>query len=87
MEEGISNAIRHGEAANISIALSPMQDGRGAAVQVVIVDDGKGLMPGNAGMGTALLDQACPGHWTLTQNAEGGCTLSATIQRVATGMP
>jgi len=55
--------------------------------RVVIVDDGKGLMPGNAGMGTALLDQACPGHWTLTQNAEGGCTFSATIQRVATGMP
>jgi signal transduction histidine kinase len=81
VEEGISNAIRHADALNVSIAVTPAvaHQGEGPGVTACIVNDGKDLGEFTAGMGMAMLDESCPGHWSLTPNAAGGCTLTATL--------
>lgn len=67
VEEGISNAIRHGDATTIWIALSGTAD---SAIRVVITDNGSGLGDGvTPGLGSTFLDRA--GAWSLTGGAEG----------------
>jgi signal transduction histidine kinase len=61
VEEGLTNAIRHGAATAISVSVGA--DGGG--VVVVVADDGTGPKEGTAGLGSALLDQATGGAWSL----------------------
>jgi PAS domain S-box-containing protein len=50
-QEAVLNAVRHGKARNVSITLSPHEDGSALAVQ----DDGSGfLMAGNARVGMGI---------------------------------
>ena len=67
VEEGISNAIRHGDATTIWIALSETAE---SAIRVVITNNGSGLGDGvTPGLGSTFLDRA--GAWSLTGGAEG----------------
>lgn len=61
VEEGLTNAIRHGEATAISVSVGVEFGG----VVIVVADDGTGPKESTAGLGSALLDQATGGAWTL----------------------
>lgn len=57
VSEGVSNAIRHGKARNVSVKFS-LEDQ--AFVSIEVLDDGIGLASNiNPGLGSALLDQIC----------------------------
>ena len=62
VEEAISNAIRHGGASHIDISVASESDG---SVRVVVDDDGRGPGGGVPGIGTAYLQQASAGRWSL----------------------
>jgi hypothetical protein len=64
VEEGVSNAIRHGDATHIIIRVERTIDG---ALMIEIEDDGIGPSGGSPGVGSALLDQATGGEWSLTR--------------------
>ena len=64
VEEGVSNAIRHGDATHIIIRVERTIDG---ALLIEIEDDGTGPSGGAPGVGSALLDQAAGGEWSLTR--------------------
>lgn len=63
VEEGVSNAIRHGKATFITIVVSPRPDG---TCDVEITDNGTGPRGGKPGIGSALLQQSSGGDWSLT---------------------
>jgi signal transduction histidine kinase len=62
VEEGISNAIRHGKATRIDIVVSTRPDG---TCDVEITDNGTGPQGGKPGIGSALLHQSSAGAWSL----------------------
>jgi len=72
VEEGLSNAIRHGGAKAISVRVSEGQEGSasGGDVVVVIEDNGSGPGSGNAGLGSSLLDSVSQ-TWELTATGSG----------------
>lgn len=74
VEEGLSNAIRHGGAGSIRVAVS--RDGED--VQVVIDDDGTGPIQVIPGLGSSLLDSVSA-HWSLTPRSPGA-RLEVTLQ-------
>lgn len=61
VEEGLTNAIRHGQATAIWVSVG-VEDG---GLVVVVADDGAGPSAAEAGLGSALLDQATGGDWSL----------------------
>jgi signal transduction histidine kinase len=75
VEEGISNAVRHGDADALWISL--MLDAPGD-LTIEIVDNGRGISAGTAGMGSALLTQATSGRWSLAETPQG-TMLAATL--------
>lgn len=66
VEEGLSNAVRHGNASLIHVHIS---EGVGTAV-VLLHDNGTGPAGGCPGLGSSLLD-ALSEDWTLSGSAEG----------------
>ena len=75
VEEGISNSIRHGKATKIEIRVT----GRNLEeIEVVIIDNGVGFSKIKSGIGTALLQQATKGDWSLISN-HGTTVLKATV--------
>jgi len=70
VEEGISNAVRHGHAKNISIELTKAWSN---SIDVEIRDDGIGPQNGEPSLGSALLTQATSGHWSLKRREN--CTI------------
>ena len=76
VEEGISNAIRHGKATRIDIVVTTRPDG---TCDVEITDNGTGPQGGKPGIGSALLHQASAGAWSLTA-LDRGSRLVATVQ-------
>jgi signal transduction histidine kinase len=75
VEEGISNAIRHGEAGDISVTITTDPDG---SIRIVIVDDGHGPTENSPGIGSAFLTQATQGHWSLSASLYGS-QLNASV--------
>ena len=67
VEEGITNAVRHGGATAVSIDIG--LDERGICVR--IVDNGLGPTLGSPGLGSAILDHATGGNWSLTTGSSG----------------
>ena len=61
VEEGLTNAIRHGAANAISVSVGAEAGG----VAVIVADDGTGPKESTAGLGSAFLDQATGGNWSL----------------------
>ena len=76
VEEGISNAVRHGHARNISIKLSKISHN---LISIGILDDGLGPQNGEPSLGSALLTQASDGIWSL-EKFENGTLLHLQIQ-------
>jgi signal transduction histidine kinase len=72
VEEGISNAIRHGRAKKIVIAVKRVSPD---SISVKILDNGVGPQNGQPSMGSALIGQASGGNWTL-EAVENGTLLS-----------
>jgi signal transduction histidine kinase len=77
VEEGISNAVRHGGATEIDISVSLTAEN---AVEVLVTDNGRGLANGSMGVGSAIIENASGGHWNLRAR-DRGCILSAQIQK------
>jgi signal transduction histidine kinase len=75
VEEGVSNAIRHGDATHIIIRVERTIDG---ALLIEIEDDGTGPTDGAPGVGSALLDQAAGGEWSLNRT-DGTTRLRALV--------
>ncbi len=74
-EEGISNAVRHGHARQVTIVYAPRTGG----YLMEVSDDGLGLIPGSTtGMGSALLSEVSGGDWSLTRDVQ----LHRTVLRI-----
>jgi hypothetical protein len=73
VEEGLSNAIRHGGASEIHVAVR----GSHEHLEVVVLDNGCGPQGGAPGLGSSLLDSVSD-SWTLTSTASGA-RLSVTL--------
>jgi two-component sensor histidine kinase len=76
VEEGISNAVRHGHAKNISIELTKAWSN---SIDIEIRDDGIGPQNGEPSLGSALLTQVSAGNWSL-KKLETGTLLQLQIQ-------
>ncbi|MGI9188336.1 MAG: sensor histidine kinase, partial [Gaiellales bacterium] len=62
VEEALANAVRHGGAGTIAVAVTRIDDD----VRIVVEDDGIGPQgEGGPGLGTTILDQATRGRWSL----------------------
>ena len=68
VEEGISNAIRHGKATSIDISVSRLNE---STVRVRVLDNGRGPQGGKASVGSAYVQQASANRWSLTAVASG----------------
>lgn len=68
VEEGLTNAVRHGLATQIVVRVGLDED----CVLVEVSDNGAGPGGGAAGLGSAMLDQATARRWRLER--EGGYT-------------
>jgi signal transduction histidine kinase len=66
VEEGIANAIQHGSATEVSVAISQRHDD----LVICVTDNGSGPKAGRAGLGSKLLDDLVPG-WTLGAEPDG----------------
>lgn len=75
VEEGVSNAIRHGEATCIDVKVTIAK----GKCHVVLTDNGSGPGRGKPGVGSALLHQSSGGDWTLT-SVEQGCRLAVSVR-------
>jgi hypothetical protein len=64
VEEGITNGIRHGAAQEIDVSVT--SDGDFAVIEVV--DDGEGPRRGTPGLGTAMIEHATGGQWSLVRD-------------------
>jgi signal transduction histidine kinase len=83
VQEGLTNAARHGAATNVWISVAG-----GAAITVMVEDDGTGISAvgaGNGGMGlkgTRERLAALGGRLALGARSGGGTRLVAVIPRV-----
>ena len=68
VEEGISNAIRHGKATAIDISVTRSDE---STVRVMVLDNGLGPQGGKASMGSAFVQQASENRWLLTASSSG----------------
>ena len=75
VEEGVSNAIRHGQATQIDIRVS-LADTK---CRVELTDNGSGPGNGKPGVGSALLHQSSGGDWSLT-GLEQGSLLEVAVR-------
>ena len=77
VEEAISNAIRHGKATHIKIAVTFNQVKQ---LLVTVRDDGIGPQQHAPGIGSAFLDQVSAGNWSLEKTSPGA-TLRVTLPK------
>lgn len=74
IQESITNAVRHGHATRVNVAVT--RDGGG--IDVVVADDGcpPPAVP-RMGLGLAVIDAVTDGQWSLGGSAMGGTELRA----------
>ena len=65
--EGITNAVRHGLASSVIISLVVSDPAR---IDIIIADDGRGDVGGDAGMGSRLFDSVAA-EWTRATGGTG----------------
>lgn len=79
IEQGLLNAIAHGQASHVAIAI----DSSPTVVDITVTDDGRGLAPHHTtGFGTMLVDTWCRtlgGSWRLSPATGGGAELTARL--------
>ncbi len=68
VEEGITNAVRHGGASAVEVVVTQQPDG---FVVVTIADNGFGPLGGQRGVGSAIIDMATGGNWSLSRGTTG----------------
>ncbi|MFM1966072.1 MAG: hypothetical protein RL134_1797 [Actinomycetota bacterium] len=66
VEEGLTNAVRHGAATAVEVRVEVVSDG----VLVQVSDNGSGPQGGDAGLGSAMLDQATGRRWDLVRSGD-----------------
>lgn len=73
VEEGVANAVRHGNADEISVSITHADSG---IVHIEITDNGDGPLAGPTGLGTTLMQQMSKGLVQLVKRSDGhGATL------------
>jgi signal transduction histidine kinase len=75
INEGLSNAFRHGIADQVKIAITFTK----AEMLVVIEDNGMGPANGSKGLGSEWFDAIAGSKWELTKNAKAGATLTLQV--------
>ena len=75
VRECLSNAIVHGLAEHAVIAIAVEAN----AVVVRIADNGQGPRGGEPGFGSAVLNEATGGDWSITAGADGGAVVAARL--------
>lgn len=75
IEEGISNAIRHGKAKFVEISVTVASDNSSL---IIMKNNGREVSILNPGMGTAFLEQASHSNWSLT-SSEGTTILEVHL--------
>lgn len=65
VEEGLSNAVRHGRAKNITVRVEPADAPTRESIVVVVEDDGSGPGNGKPGLGSSMLDSVSR-SWELS---------------------
>ena len=68
VEEGIANAIQHGSASEITVAIDQPDD----RLDIRIRDNGTGPSNGTPGLGSRILGQLDPG-WHIDAEPQGAC--------------
>ncbi len=68
VEEGLSNAIRHGKATSLAIEIERIDS---LTVRVRVIDNGRGPQGGSLGIGSAYLGQTSGNRWSLTPTETG----------------
>ena len=68
VEEGITNAVRHGQSSFVGISIKQLSDD---VVRVVVTDNGTGPSGGRRGLGSSILDSTSGGDWSLKANNPG----------------
>jgi two-component sensor histidine kinase len=77
INEGLSNAFRHGGASNVKLTVKKLK----GSIQIQIVDDGEGPKRGKGGLGTEWFDAISGKSWSLKPNASGkGSVLELNIK-------
>lgn len=77
IEEGLSNAYRHGGASEVRIEIGADS----STVRVVVNDNGQGPAPAiTPGLGSAVLDSVAPGEWALRRSGEGWTVLEVVLR-------
>ena len=77
VEEGLSNAIRHGRAKVITVLVEPTESSAADGIVVVVEDNGSGPGDGERGLGSSMLD-AVSERWELSA-LEPGSRLRAVL--------
>ena len=76
INEGLSNAFRHGGATNVRLSVKKQPN----RIQVQIVDDGEGPKRGKGGLGTEWFNAIAGKSWSLKPNSSGkGSVLELNI--------
>lgn len=76
VEEGITNASRHGDARHVNVRIALTNDEQ---LEVLLDNDGRSLAPNfHAGYGLASID-AAGGHWSLGATPRGHTRLTAVV--------
>ena len=78
VEECVANAVRHGGAGRVDIAVAVTD----AEFSVVVTDDGQGFTPPSAaaeGLGTHLMRAHASGGFTREVASSGGCVVRARV--------
>jgi signal transduction histidine kinase len=68
VEEGISNAVRHGDATLLQLTVSLTPNG---SVTVQLDDNGSGPGTGKSSIGSAIFTQTTQGNWSLSATPNG----------------
>jgi signal transduction histidine kinase len=77
VEEGVANAVRHGNADEILVSVTMVGD---QAIRVQITDNGNGPDPGPSGLGTELMQQVSQGSVRLVaREDQQGSTLVVDV--------
>jgi signal transduction histidine kinase len=79
VEEGVCNAVRHGEADTVSVQVEHIVEVGVRYVRIRVMDDGRGPGDWAAGLGMAFVDEACGGRWSLQAGPAGGGLLDAWV--------
>lgn len=75
IREAIANAVHHGDATEVSVSVSDLQNIR----TIAVTDNGKGLTDGSPGLGTQTY-QALSQSWNLVPAEGGGSSLTVTLR-------